>query len=382
MEETQVKKLIQQYPIVALLTVLSFAVALLLAANHNNLFPFSLWNEHRVPREPINLTAVPLGTINKPVQIIRTGSVEHATSTPITADFSGLLSELYVAEGQVVKAGQPLLKLQAQASSEPIAAQAAESSPQAQTNYDNALKEFNRLQKLFEIGAIPRRQVDTAAARLQEAKENLSNVQNTTQSSSSTINGSATISAPIDGIVTGLSTSSGKTVQAGQQLLSLGSGQEVEVVIPLNQNDLYLVHLGTPATIEVSGQTIGGQISSIYPRIEAEEVSAYLAHMKLAANPNGLLTFGMSVTIHIDTGKTTLAPAVPKSSIFQDDQGRNLIYLAVSEKALLQEISIGETIGDFTEITSDLPQQSMIITSNMNDIKNGDAIAVTQDETN
>ncbi len=375
------KKLIRQYPIVALLTALSFVAALLLAASHNNLFPFSLWNEHRVSRDPINLTAVPLGTINKPVQIIRTGSVEHATATPITADFSGLLSELYVAEGQVVKAGQPLLKIQA--SSTPVVEQTTEgSSQQTQSNYDNALKEFNRLQKLFELGAIPRRQVDTAASRLQEAKENLSNTQNAMQPSSAIINGSATINAPMDGIVTGLSSSSGKTVQAGQQLFSLGSGQEVEVVIPLNQNDLYLVPLGTPAAIEISDQRVGGQISSIYPRIEAEEVSAYLAHMKLAANPNGLLTIGMPVTIHINTGKTAPVPAVPKASIFQDDQGRNLIYLAVSEKVLLQEISIGETIGDFTEITSDLPQQSMIITSNIGNIKNGDAIAVTQDQTN
>ncbi|SFL51920.1 efflux RND transporter periplasmic adaptor subunit [Pelosinus propionicus] len=369
------KKLIQQYPVVAMLTLLSFAAALLLAASHNSLFPFSIWNGHRAPRESIHLTAIPLGNINKPVQIIRTGSVEHATSTPIIADFSGLLNELYVAKGQVVKAGQPLLKIEASTAS--VVEQTTEGpSEQTQNNYDNALKEFNRLQKLFELGAIPRRQLDTAAARLQEAKESLSGTQNTTHSSSSIVNGSATINAPIDGIVTGLSSSSGKAVQAGQQLLSLGSGQEVEVVIPLNQNDLYLVHLGTPAAIEISGQKVGGQVSRIYPRIEAEEVSAYLAHMKLAANPNGLLTFGMSVTIHIDTGKTVSVPAVPKASIFQDDQGRNLIYLAVNEKALLQEISIGETIGDYTEITSDLPQQSIIITSNINDVKNGDPITV------
>ncbi len=374
------KKFIQQYPIAALLTVLSFTAALLLAANSNNLFPFSIWNEHRIPREPIHLTAVPLGSIDKPVQIIRTGSVARATSTPITADFSGLLSELYVAEGQVVKKGQPLLKIQA--SSAPVVEQSTEApSEQTQSNYDNALKEFNRLQRLFDLGAIPRRQLDTAAILLQEAKDNLSSTQNAPHPSSTMINGSTTINAPIDGIVTGLS-SSGKAVQAGQQLLSVGSGQEVEVVIPLNQNDLYLVHLGTPAVIEASEQRVGGQISRIYPRIEAEEVSAYLAYMKLAANPNGLLTFGMSVTVHIDTGKTAPVPAVPNASIFQDGQGRNLIYLAVNDKALLQEISIGETIGDFTELTSDLPQQSMIITSNMEDIKSGDSITVAPQDAN
>ena len=46
----------------------------------------------------------------------------------------------------------------------------------------------------------------------------------------------------------------------------LDSG-EVQVVIPIEQQDLYVVQLGTPATIEVSGQTMLGQVVSIYPEI-------------------------------------------------------------------------------------------------------------------
>jgi membrane fusion protein (multidrug efflux system) len=373
------KKFIQQYRIIISLTALLFTVALLIAASYNRL-PLTLLTQHSVPQTPINLTAIPLGTINKPIQITRTGSIENSISVPITADFSGLLSEIYVTEGQVVKTGQPLFKLQA--SSEPTVTQTTGDSQQAQANYDNALKEFNRYQKLFEIGGIPRRQLEIATAHLQEAKESLANAQNTTVSSNATINGSATINAPVGGVVTGLSASSGKAVQAGQQLLSLGSGQEVEAVIHLDQNDLYLVHLGTPAAIEVSQQNIGGQVSRIYPQVEADQISAFLAHVKLTNNPDGLLKSGMPVTIRIDTGKSSIVPAVPTASVFQDDQGRNFIYLAVNGKAVIQQISIGETIGNFTEITSDLPQQSMVITSNMNDIKNGDAITVMQGETN
>lgn len=362
----------QQHRIIVALTAFLFTVALLLAVSYN-LFPFVVGNQHVIPQAPVSLTAAPLVSINKPIQITRTGSIESSISVPINAEFSGLLSEIYVTEGQVVKAGQPLVKLQA--SSESTVTQTTGASQQTQSNYDNALKEFNRLQKLFEIGAIPRRQLDTATAHLQEAKESLT-TQNTAQSSNTSINGSATINAPIGGIVTGLSTSSGKTVQAGQQLLSLGSGQEVEVVVHLDQNDLYLVHLGTPATFEVSKQTIVGQVSRIYPQIEANQNPAFLAHVKLAANPSGLVKSGMSVTIRMDTGKSTLVPAVPTTSLFQDNQGRNFVYLANDGKATMQQVMIGETIGDFTEITSDLPQQSIVITSNINDIKDGDAITV------
>lgn len=369
------KKLTPQYRIIVVLTALIFTVALLLAVRYN-LLPFALWPRHIIPQTPVNLTAVPLGTVNKTIHFSRTGSIEPSTSVPINAEFSGLLSEIYVTEGQAVKAGQPLLKLRA--SSEPAANQTIGASQQTQANYDNALKEFNRLQKLFEIGAIPRRQFEIATTRLQEAKEKLTNAQNTMPSSNASINGSATINAPIDGIVTGISTAPGKTVQAGQLLISLGSGQEVEIVVHLSQNDLYLVHLGTPVTIEVSQQTIVGQVSRIYPQFEANQIPSFLAHIKLTDNPAGLLKSGMSVDVRIDSGKSAIVLAVPTASVFQDDQSRNFIYIAANGKAIIQQISIGENIGDFTEITSNLPHQSMVITSNINDIKDGAAITVTQ----
>lgn len=367
------KKFIQQYRIVTII-VPFVLVALLLAASYH-LIPFASWTQHTKPQAPITLTAVPLSTIDKPMQIARAGSIENAVSVPVTADFSGVLSEIYVTEGQAVKTGQPLFTLQA-SSETPAVQENTSSAPQAQANYDNALKEFDRLQKLFELGAIPRRQLDIATAHLQDAKESLANAQNTSGSPTAVVNGTATINAPTNGIVTGLSASSGKNVQAGQQLLSLGSGQEVEAVVSLTQNDLYLVHLGTPAAITASQQTIAGQVTRIYPKVEADQIASFLAHVKLTNNPEGLLKSGMSVMIDIDTGKSSTVPAVPTTSIFQDDQGRNFIYLADNGKATLQQITIGKSAGDFTEITSELPEQSMVITSSINELKNGDAITV------
>lgn len=363
--------IIEKHRIIIALFAVACLVAILLAASYYRL-PFGL--PRHGSHTPVTLTAVPLGTMNKPLCITRTGSTENSASVPVNAGFSGLLSEIYVKNGQAVKAGQPLFKIQA--SSEPAAKQAVESTPQTETNYDNALKEFNRYQKLFEIGAISRRQLDMAAARLQEAKERPANTRSA--ASATPVSGPVTINAPTDGIVTGISTAPGNAVQAGQQLLSLGSGQEVEVVVHLNQNDLYLVHLGTPATIEAAQQMIAGQVSRIYPQAEANQSPSFLAHIKLINNPAGLLKPGMSVNVRIDTGRLAVVPAIPTMSIIQDGLGRNFIYLAINDKAIIQQISVGETVGDFTETTSNLPEQSMVITSNLKDLKDGDAITVIE----
>lgn len=364
------KKLPPKYRIIVTIAALLFALVLLFVTKPN-LLP---WAQHGTPRTSINITAVPVSTINKPIYIARTGSTQSSTTVPITAECSGTLSELYVKEGQAVKAGQPLLKIHA--TSGPAVNQTAGASPAAQASYDKALEEFNRCQKLFDIGAIPRRQMDIAATRLQEAKANMSSASNTTQSVNNTINGSTTINAPISGIVTGLSATG--TIQTGQHLMSLGSGQELEVIVPLDQNDLYLVHLGTPAIIEVSQQAIGGQVSAIYPQVDAQQNLAFFAHIKLANNPAGILKANMSVNVRIDIGKSSAVAAVPAPAVFDDNQGQFFIYVAADGKAKIQPVLIGETIGDFIEITSMLPEQSLVITSNIAEIKDGDAITAMQ----
>ena len=320
--------------------------------------------------------------MNKAVPIIGAGVVESPTSIPITTELSGRISEVYVTDGQPVKAGQPLVKLigslETSAGSAPTN-QSQASNQQAQISYDNALQQYNRDQKLYEQGAIPRRQVDSSAARVQALQGSLSSTEDTVQAPRSTkmamSDGSAIINAPINGIVMGLSAAIDKTVQIGQQLMVLDSG-EVQVVIPIEQKELYLVYLGTPATIEVAGQTMLGKVASIYPELGANNISSFRTHIKVTNDSGGLLKAGMSVPVHINTGKTATVLAIPQTAIFQDSQGLQYIYLVDNGKAVRQQIGVGELIGDLVEITGTFPEQAMVITSNVNDIKDGYLILI------
>lgn len=366
----------QRWRIIAGFFALTCLIGLLLAAGYN-LLPSAFWSRYIKARTPTSLRVAPAGTINKPIRLARTGTVESATSVPVNAVASGQVIELYIKEGQAVKAGQPLLKLMAAPAPQPAASETVIAPQKTLPDLESVQKEVDRLQKLYDIGAIPRRQLEAAVARLQSEKERVSKGEAVTQDVQPVVSGPTTLAAPTDGIVSGLTAAAGKPVQAGQQLLSLGSGQEVEVVLQLAQNDLYLVHLGSPVSIEAANQTIAGQVTRIYPQITADQPPAFMARVKINGNPAGLLKTGMAVNVQLDTGKYSTVPAVPTSAIMHDDQQRHFVYVAVDGQAILQQISIGETQNDFTELTSDLPPQSMVIVGGTQGLKNGDPITVT-----
>jgi len=294
-----VDNFIRKYRKLIVPAALLLIVALTVAARYN------LWAKPGAAPAPVSQTAPQAGNISKPTGLVRTGSVESATSVPVNSEFTGRVSEIYVTEGQAVKAGQPLFKLAPSGGdvSRAAANQPAAVQPPAKASYEQASEKYKLYQNLYDQGAISRRQLEAAAAELQAAKEGASSSSaKSSPGGATTLQAPVTIKAPVDGIVTDLTTA-GTTVQAGQQVLALGSGQTMEIVVSLEQPELYLVHLGTTASIKLANQTILGQVSSIFPEVKGDNVSAFLAHIKLINAPTGLLKPGMTVSASIDIGK-------------------------------------------------------------------------------
>ena len=373
------KKSPLQQRTVLLLLIPLLLIGLVLTSRYN-LLPLPSWVKQVVPSKTPSVTTALLSTTNKSVQLLRTGSVESPKSAPVHAEFSGRITEVYVTEGQQVKVDQPLVKILYSSLKPKNGSNInTERTAQTQTQYDNALKEYNRLQNLYNQGAIPKRQLDNAQAILQAAMSSSSNVQspapdnNVASTSSSTV----TITAPNPGTVTGLAVSSGKFIEAGQPMMTLDVG-EVQLVVHIEQKDLYLIHPGTPATVEVSGQTINGQVANIYPEAGINNLPSFRAHINIPKNTDGLLKPGMSVNVRIITDKSALIHTLPKAGIFQDEQGNSYVYLLENGKVLRQQVTIGETLADSIEITSKLPEQAVIITSHINNLKDGDPVTVLQ----
>ncbi|MDR3565375.1 MAG: efflux RND transporter periplasmic adaptor subunit [Negativicutes bacterium] len=365
----------QRYRVIAILLAISIISTALFGFSHFGLFSLPIFS-----RQPFTVTVTSVRMMNKDVELLLPGTVEDRNAAIISAQISGHVSEVLVTEGQIVQAGQPLVSIDGVIPAEAGPTRQNEDMKRlAQSNYDNSQQEYNRYQKLYTQGAVARRQLDAAAARLQAAQDALSAAQTSRQpilTGQPQQSGRVSLVAPAGGTVTGLSAVSGKAVQAGQQLLVLQNGGEVRVVIYLQQKDLSLVRAGTLAditSVQAPGQGFAGRVEGIYPEI-APDRSSFRTHIQID-NADGFFKTGMAVRVRLNTDQAVTVRVVPATAITQE-QGANFVYLAVDGKAVRQPVTIGAAIDDFIEITSDLPAEAQVITSGVNNLKDGTAVSI------
>ncbi|TND08729.1 MAG: HlyD family secretion protein [Bacteroidetes bacterium] len=210
------------------------------------------------------------------------GKVQPEVQVKISSDVSGEIVDLYVKEGDTVKQGQLLAKIdpkiyfsvveRAQAAVSTSRANLANSKArltQVQAQFANADASFARSKKLFDQGAISQAEFDQAKATYETSKADVQATMETVSASDFNVNSAmaslkeasdnlnkTSIYAPVGGTVSKLNVEKGERVvgtsqMAGTELLIIANLYEMEVSVEVNENDILRVHTGDTASVEV-----------------------------------------------------------------------------------------------------------------------------------
>jgi len=210
------------------------------------------------------------------------GKVQPELEIKISSDVPGEIVELNVKEGDTVKKGDLLLRInpviyqsaveRMQATLNSTKANLANSQArqeQAKAQFVNAEAAYNRTEKLLKQGAVSQAEFDQAKATYESSKADVAaateavrgadfNVRSTEASlKESTDNLAKTsIYAPVNGTVSKLNKRKGERVvgtaqMEGTEILRLANLLEMEVLVDVNENDILRVHEGDTAYVEV-----------------------------------------------------------------------------------------------------------------------------------
>jgi HlyD family secretion protein len=211
------------------------------------------------------------------------GKIQPEKDIKISPYISGEVIELTVKEGDQVKQGDLLAKIdpeiyvsiydQSVAALNTQKANAANSRArlvQVKSQYDNAKTTFERQQKLFNQGVISQAEFDQAksayevlAAQVSAAEEDIRASEFMVISSEAGLKKSkedltrTAIFAPNDGTVSLLSVEKGERVtgasqfSSGTEIMRIANLNEMEAQVEVNENDIVRVSLGDTALIEV-----------------------------------------------------------------------------------------------------------------------------------
>lgn len=224
------------------------------------------------------------------------GKIFPETEVKISSDVSGEIVELYVEEGDSVKAGQVLARIdpEAYASAVESASAGVSSSKselarsksaidnaraqveQIKSQVDNARRIYERNQKLRAEGVISAQDLETSEANLTQLEANLrsaeANFRSAQQGAKSaeynvassqaglreirTNLNRTTIIAPTAGIISKLNVEKGERVvgtiqMTGTEMMRIANFNSMEVQVEVSENDILRVSLGDTADIEV-----------------------------------------------------------------------------------------------------------------------------------
>jgi RND family efflux transporter MFP subunit len=260
--------------------------------------------------------------------------------TPVMSLVGGIVRSVGPELGQSVRKGQTI----AVVSSNDLA--------DAQAKYIAAVAELEehhkhhaRAEKLVEIGAASREELEQAASKLKAAESEVANMRQrllllglssqrvTALRSTSQISSEVSFPSPASGTVTSRSVNAGEVIEANKELLRVTDLSSVWVVAQVYEKDLGKVHIGSGASISTDaypGRVFRGQVSYVDPRVDPQTRTAQ-ARIELA-NPGQQLKIGMYVNAAfaaLGVAESNV-PIVPLAAV-QNMSNRQVIFVATSD---------------------------------------------------
>ena len=343
------------------------------------------------------------------------GKIQPEFEVKISADVSGEIIELAVAEGDTVRQGQLLLRInpelyettlnQLRANLDNAMAGLAASEAQLEKAKANVLQQnasVKRLKPLFEAGAISLQEWENAQLQQTLAKSDALAAEKNALGSQYNVKslqarleegrrnlGRTSIYAPTAGVVTQLSAEKGERVvgtqqMTGTEIMRISNLDRMEVQVNINENDIVRVRVGNEADVRVDaypGKTFKGTVVEVAnsARFNAatpmnDQSSNFIVKVQLdpasyqdLQTQGQLVVFpGMTATVDIHTRTSSKALSIPISALCTRSFGDSIssgqsVFVLSDGKASIKSIEVGVQDLDYYEVLSGLKEGDVVI---------------------
>lgn len=368
-----------------------------------------------------------------------TGKIQPEVEVKLSSEVSGEIIELPVVEGQQVKKGDLLVRVnpdiyQSNVNRTEASLQNTRANlNQAEASLKEAQANYNRNKTLFEKGIISKADWDKAVSAYEIAQANKQSAYYGVQSAGATVREArdnlnrTNIYAPMSGTISKLSVELGERVvgtqqMAGTEILRVANLNNMEVEVDVNENDIVKVSIGDSAIVEVDAylkKEFKGLVTEIANSADGTLTSDQVTNFKvkvrileesyqdlIEGKPENYSPFrpGMTATVDIITNKRNDVIGVPISSIViktdtstvkrgeiketkiesELEEKFECVFVKQGDKAKLKVVETGIQDDTNIEITSGLDVDDEVITGPYNTVtkslKNGDDVEVKDDK--
>ena len=323
---------------------------------------------------PVEL--IPVQKQDLSITTTQPASVEAFHSASIGSRVTGYVKAVLVDIGTPVKAGQPMVEIDAPELAAAVAVLKAETK-EREAAIAAAQSEHKRVKRLAEKGSITEKAAHEAVLRLEQATAAKS-VTEARLVEAEQMLAYTTIPAPFDGIVSSRTVDPGDLVTADSEavLIEVASISPLRVVTFIPEREAVWLNNGDTATLTFDafpGQSFRATVSRtagvLDPKTRRMRTEIDLDNSK------GLLFPGMYGQVVVELENRRNALVLPAGSVRLND-GAPHVYTVENGSIKRLPVTLGTDTGTQIEITSGLTGGEQIVANSIGRLRDGDAVTV------
>ncbi len=361
----------------------------------------------RVDKEKVTIEEVNEGIFHDYIRIM--GNVEPLTFSQLTVQEGGNVKEILVEEGEMVKAGEVIIRLESK-NLETEILNSKDRFAEEENSVQNSLLDLEREElnlqqerltleldverkkrkylqnkQLFEEDLIAKEeyliakedyeyaihnrklirekqtkdsirrhsQVTMLKQKMENARRNL----RLTQERYTRLN----VCAPIDGQLSDLNVEIGQMISSGNQIGKINVLNDYKVMTQIDEHYIDRVRKGLTATLERQGKNYQMEVIKVYPDVKDGQ---FKTDLKFTTTVPPNIRTGQTYHLNLQLGAADESILIPRGTFYQSTGGQWIYVLSPDEtEAFRRKIKIGKQNPRYYQVTEGLQPGEKIITS-------------------
>jgi RND family efflux transporter MFP subunit len=302
------------------------------------------------PQAPASgLATVVVEAESGPAEVRLDGVVEAVQQATLSAQTAGRIASIAVDVGDVVRAGQLLVRLR---STEQVSGlgQAQAAVAAARAAHDQAAAQFARIEDMYQRKVVARTTFDEAVTARDSTAAQLAAAQAALESAREGV-AYTEVRAPYGGRVIARQGQAGEAVAPGTPLLTVASLDALRVVVDLPQDVARDVRGRGTAHVYVGEERITAERVTLFP--SADPLSGtFRARADLPSGVTGLAP-GMHARVGFVTGESSRL-FVPGDAVVERSELRAVYVVSADGRVALRQVRLGPRLDDRVEVIAGL----------------------------
>ena len=326
-----------------------------------------------VELSPIDLVQVKSRELSQGIAV--SGSLKAVNSAFVKVRVAGELQGLTLREGDAVKAGQVLARVESTEYKARVR-QAQQQAESAKAQVDIAKRTFENNRSLVDQGFISSTALETSSASLAAAQANYQAAQAGADVATKALDDTV-LRAPISGVVAQRLAQSGERVGVDAKVLEIVDLGKLELEASLGATDSMQVSVGQTASLQIEGASkpVMAKVVRINPTTTAgsRAVMVYLSIDSASGLRQGL--FGQGT---LNTGRAQ-ALTVPLNAV-RTDKPTPYVQWVNNNQVVHQPVELGargDSDGQLMVAIQGVPENALLVAGSVGPLRAGTAVKVT-----